>query len=43
MDGSAKQAGEGDIGENGHAVKSARRATGGVARGQTSTKMMLPY
>ena len=43
MDGSAHQAGDNDIGEDGKVVKWARKGRNGVAGGKTSTKMMLPY
>ena len=43
MDGSAGPASDKDIGEDGRSIQLARRATGGVAVGKTSTKMMLPY
>ena len=43
MDGSAHHASDKDIGEDGRSMQLARRATGGVAVGKTSTKMMLPY
>ena len=43
MDGSAHQASDNDIGEDGKVVKWAREGRNGVAGGKTSTKMMLPY
>jgi len=43
MDGSASQANDKDIGVEGRVVKGARKAGGDVARGKTSTKMVLPY
>ena len=43
MDGSSRQSFNGDIGAEGKVVKGARSNLGGVAKGKTSTKMMLPY
>ena len=43
MDGGARQASNAEIGADGEVVKWARKGRGGVAKGKTSTKMMLPY
>lgn len=43
MDGSRRASFNGDIGAEGKVVKGARSNLGGVAKGKTSTKMMLPY